>query len=379
MIAIIGGGVIGLAIGWRLAAAGRRVTVFDERQAGSGASRASAGMLAPVGEAEPDEEALLDLALAGHRLWPAFAHELEVASGCAIDFWPCGSFHLALGRDETARLRFQHDFLRQLGLQADWLHASDARHHIPHLSPRVTAALHCPSDHQVDNRKLATALRLAFLSAGGELLENTAVTALDVSNGRVTGIHAGGQFHRAETVVLAAGAWSGSLEALPLAVRPPVRPIKGQMICVRMPMDAPLVQTILWREGRYLVPRRDGRLLIGATVEEQGFDTANTAGALFHLLDQAREMLPGIDDLPIEEIWSGFRPASRDDAPIFGLSRLPGLIYATGHYRHGILLTPITADGVASYLLRGEWPPAFAPFAVARFQIPPHRTMEASQ
>lgn len=377
MIAIIGGGVIGLAIGWRLAAAGRSVTVVDERQAGSGASWASAGMLAPVGEAEPEEEALLDLALASHRLWPAFARELEAASGCTIDYLPCGSFHLALGRDETARLRFQHDFLRQLGLEANWLNAADARGDIEHLSPRVSAALHCPSDHQVDNRKLVTALRLAFLSSGGELLENTVVTALEVTNNRVTGIHAGGRLHRAETVVLAAGAWSGSLAAVPLELRPPVRPIKGQMICVRMPAAAPLARAILWRDGRYLVPRRDGRLLIGATVEEQGFDATNTAGGLFQLLDQAREILPGIDDLPIEEVWCGFRPASRDDAPILGSSPLVGLTYATGHYRHGILLTPITADGIAAYLLRGEWPAAFAPFTAARFHATSRRPMEA--
>lgn len=366
MIAIIGGGVIGLAIGWRLASAGLEVTVFDRGRAGGGASWAAAGMLAPVSEAEPEEEALIRLALAGHAMWPAFAQELTAKSGLAIDFWPCGGLHVALNRDEAERLHFLADFLARLQLEARWLTGAEARSLSPHLSPDVKAALRSPTDHQVDNRKLIAALRAAFVAAGGALRDHAEVTGLDVVGGGVAGVVVAERRQAAEVVILAAGAWSGTIEALPAAHRPAVRPIKGQMLSVRM--QAPLTDLILWREGRYLVPRRDGRLLIGATVEECGFDDRLTAGGLFQLLEQARELLPGIDESPIDEIWSGFRPASRDDAPILGPSQtLPGLIYATGHYRHGILLTPITAAGIAEYMVRGALPEAMKRFRAERF------------
>jgi glycine oxidase len=364
MIAIIGGGAIGLAIGWRLASAGLSVTVFDRGLAGGGASWAAAGMLAPVSEAEPEEEALIRLALAGHNMWPAFAEELTAKSGVPIDYWPCGGLHVALNRDEVERLRFLQDFLARLRLEARWLGGAEARSLSPHLSPNVKAALLSPTDHQVDNRKLIAALRAAFVAAGGSLQEHAEVTALDLAAGKVAGVVAADRRCAADAVILAAGAWSGAIEALPVAHRPAIRPVKGQMMSARM--EAPLTGLILWREGHYLVPRSDGRLLIGATVEERGFDDRPTAGGLFQLLDQACELLPGIDELPVEEIWSGFRPASRDDAPILGPSGLPGLIYATGHYRHGILLTPITAAGIAECLLRGTLPPALRPFSVDR-------------
>jgi glycine oxidase len=368
MIAVIGGGVIGLAIGWRLASTGFAVTVFDRGDAGRGASWAAAGMLAPVSEAEPEEEALIQLALAAHAMWPAFAEELTAKSGVAIDYWPCGGLHVALNRDEVERLRFLQDFLARLQLDARWLSGTEARSQLPHLSPDTKAALLSPTDHQVDNRKLVAALRAVFLAAGGSLREHAEVTELDLAAGRVAGILAGGRRYPADIVVLAAGAWSGTTETLPVLQRPAVRPVKGQMLSVRM--DIPLTGHILWRDGRYLVPRRDGRLLIGATVEERGFDDRLTAGGLFQLLEQARELLPGIDDLPIEESWSGLRPASRDDAPILGPSGVPGgLVYATGHYRHGILLTPITAAAIAEYVRRGVLPSVAQPFARDRFEL----------
>jgi len=367
MIAIIGGGVIGLSIGWRLAQAGLAVTVFDRGKVGGGASWAAAGMLAPVSEAEPGEDALIRLALEAHAAWPGFAAELERATGLAVDYRRCGGLHVALDRDEAERLQFLEQFLASLRLEARRLPAAEARAHAPHLSPDVKAALLSPTDHQVDNRKLVVALRKAFLAAGGALREQAEVTTLDTTAGRVTGIAIGEERHAADVVILAAGAWSGSIAALSAMHRPPVRPLKGQMLAVRM--DAPLTDVILWRNGSYLVPRRDGRLLIGATVEECGFDERLTAGGLFQLLEQAREILPGIDELPIDEIWSGFRPASRDDAPILGPSEsLPGLIYATGHHRHGILLTPITAAGIADCVTRGTMPEALRAFGAGRFK-----------
>jgi glycine oxidase len=291
-----------------------------------------------------------------------------------VDYWPCGGLHVALSRDEVERLRFLQDFLARLGLEARWISGAEARALSPHLSPHVRAALLSTSDHQVDNRKLVGALRAAFVAAGGALQEHAEVTALDVAAGKVAGVVAAGRRHAADTVILAAGAWSGVIEALPVAHRPAIRPVKGQMLSVRM--ETSLTNVILWRDGRYLVPRRDGRLLIGATVEERGFDDRLTAGGLFQLLEQARELLPGIDELTIEEIWSGFRPASRDDAPILGPCALPGLIYATGHHRHGILLTPITAAGISEYVLNGTLPPALRPFCAERFAARRSGSME---
>ncbi|MGH6881225.1 MAG: FAD-dependent oxidoreductase, partial [Hypericibacter sp.] len=280
--------------------------------------------------------------------------------------------HLALNRDEAERLDFLRDFLARLGLEAQRISVAEARTRSAHLSSNLKAALLCPSDHQVDNRKLGTALRAAFVGAGGMLMEQSEVTALDLAAGKVAGVVIGERRYAAELVILASGAWSGSIEAVPARHRPAIRPVKGQMLSLRA--ETPLTGNILWREGWYMVPRRDGRLIVGATVEEQGFDDRITAGGLFQLLDRARELLPAIDELPVDEVWCGFRPASRDDAPILGPCSLPGLVHAAGHYRHGILLTPITAAGIADYVLRGELPSRLRPFTAARFDAAsPHR------
>jgi glycine oxidase len=183
----------------------------------------------------------------------------------------------------------------------------------------------------------------------------------------VTGVRVGDDMTPADVVVLAAGAWSRSIGGLPASALPPVRPVKGQMLALRMDRKAPLLQHVVWAPGAYLVPRQDGRLLIGATVEEKGFDPALTAGAQLALLEAAWRALPGIEELPIDEMWVGFRPGSRDDAPIIGAGPVAGLVYATGHYRNGILLTPITADAVAALILDGAVDPRVQPFGIERF------------
>jgi glycine oxidase len=171
-------------------------------------------------------------------------------------------------------------------------------------------------------------------------------------------------------VVLAAGAWSRGIAGLPPAALPPVRPVKGQMLALRMDPRSPLLTHVVWAPGAYLVPRKDGRLLIGATVEEKGFDADLTAGGQLALLEATWRALPGVEELPIHEQWVGFRPGSRDDAPIIGAGTLPGLVYATGHYRNGILLTPITAEAVTKLVLEGEADPRVANFGFARFAQP---------
>jgi glycine oxidase len=364
-VVIVGAGVIGLGIAWRLAQRGAAVIVFDQGAAGAGASHAAAGMLAACAEAEPGEEALVALGRLSQSLWPAFTAELEQATGLSVDLRHEGTLVVALTADDQARLRHQLQFQKSIGLPLEWISAAEARRREPHLAG-VAGAVFSPEDHQVDNRKLVGALRSAAAAAGAVIREHAAVERIAVTQGRATGIRLGdGTDIAADVVVVAAGAWSRSIAGVPPEMRPPVRPVKGQMLALRM--DAPLVSHVVWAPNVYLVPRRDGRLILGGTVEEKGFDATLTAGGVLALLEAAWRVLPAIEELPIEETWVGHRPGSRDDAPILGLGPITGLVYATGHYRNGILLTPVTADAIARLVLDGEVGPAIRPFGIARF------------
>lgn len=402
MIVIIGGGIIGLSIAWRLAVAGRAVTVVERGRAGRGATWAAAGMLPPHVEVEPQEDALLPLLLAGRARWPSFAAELAGAADASLDYRTDGALLVALDRDDAEALRFRLGLMRDLGLPVEWLTGRAARRLEPHLARGVVAAIHSPQDHHVDNRAVADALIRALRAAGGVLREHTPAIGVETAGGRVVGVRVavgghdsrshggdGGDVDRdvawdrdlhgvrdvdrdtellpCETVVLAAGAWSAEIPGLPADVRPPVRPVKGQMLALAMDPAAPLIKRMVWAPDAYLVPRGDGRLLVGATVEEQGFDTTLTGGALLDLLRGAWEALPGVYDLGFVEAWAGLRPTSRDDAPILGASTLPGLVLATGHHRNGILLAPITADLVSGLILEGRWPALAQPFGPERF------------
>jgi len=373
MIAIVGGGICGLSIGWRLAQAGRAVTVFERGEAGMAATWASAGMLAAQAEAEHGEEALLPLALASRDLWAGFAAELRAATGIDVDYRSEGTLVVAVDRDEREALESRYDYLRGLGLSVEWLAGAEARSREPALARAVVGALYSATDHQVDNRRVASALRAAFLKAGGNLREHAAVESIVTAGGRATGVVVAGAEIAAEAVVLAAGAWSRNIAGLPDHVRPPVRPLKGQMIALEMDRAAPLIRHVIWGPGRsivpgiYLAPKSDGRLVVGATVEEAGFDTRLTAGGLFELLRHCWAVLPGSYDLVLQESWAGLRPTSRDDAPILGPTAMTGLVIATGHHRNGILLAPITAETVSRYLLTGEIDARIRAFGPDRF------------
>jgi len=368
-VAIIGAGVIGLSTAWRLAQRGATVTVFDQGTAGAGASHAAAGMLAICAEAEPGEEALVALGRASQASWPAFARELEAAADLPVDLRSEGTLLVALTADDQARLKHRLEFQQRLGLPVEWISGADARRREPHLAPGIAGAVLSPEDHQVDNRKLVAALRVAAERAGVTIREQCAVARIIISGERAAGVALGDgtQIH-ANATVLAAGAWSRRIEGLPADVRPPVRPVKGQTIALRMDPGASLINHVVWAPGAYLVPRRDGRLIVGATVEEKGFDAALTAGGVLSLLEAAWRAVPAVEELPIDDMWVGHRPGSRDDAPILGRGPVDGLVYATGHYRNGILLTPITADAIARLVFDGEVDPVIAPFGVERFQ-----------
>jgi glycine oxidase len=364
---------MGLSIAWRLAQAGCPVTVYDRAEAGHGASWAAAGMLAAAIETEPGEEQLLALTLESQRLWPDFARELEAASGTSIDYRDEGTLVVALTRDDAEQLRFTYDFQKSLGLDLDWLSGSEARRREPHLRSGIAGAVLSLRDHQVENRLLVRALAEAARREGVLLYEHCRVREVEFACERACGVVTERGYDRADVVVLAAGAWSREIGGIPRSHLPPVRPIKGQMLALRMDPEAPLLRHVMWLpRGGYLVPRRDGRLIVGGTVEERGFDESVTAGGLLALIEGAWRAVPAIEELPLDEAWVGFRPGSRDDAPMLGPSGIDRLVIATGHHRNGILLTPITGQSVSAYILTGQMPPSAALFAPERFLASRH-------
>jgi len=372
VIVIVGGGIIGLSVGWYLACRGERTVVYDRAEAGRAATWASAGMLAPNLEAEPGEEKLLPLLLESRRMWEDFARTLEETSSITVNYRREGTLLIALTWDDVERLRFQLGFQKSLGLDVELIDGEKVLEMEPNINRNVMAALYSRSDHQVDNRRVVQALKVAYLRSGGVLKEWVTVNRIVIEGGEVSGVFTENGFERAEYVVLAAGAWVRELDGIPEMLRPPVRPVKGQMISLKTNPGNILVRHVIWGPMRnwgpvYIVPRLDGRLILGTTVEEMGFDTSVTAGGLMNILRGCWEILPSIVDLPVDEVWAGLRPGSRDDAPILGPTPVKGLIMATGHYRNGILLAPITAEAITRYILSGELPEIAKPFTIERF------------
>jgi glycine oxidase len=360
---VVGGGAIGLGIAWRAALAGMTVTLVDEAP-GRGASWAAAGMLAPVTEVHYGEQALLQLNLAAAARWPGFAAELEEASGRPVGYRPAGTLAVARDADDNAALEDLYQFQLRCGLEVERLRSRECRQLEPGLAPSIRGGVLAPGDHQVDNRALVEALLAACQRAGVRLVEARA-TGLTVEGDRVTGVVlAGGERLTAGMVVLAAGCWSGGLAGEVLA---PVRPVKGQLLYLRGPADQPLCSRNVRGLEVYVVPRGDGRVVVGATVEEQGFDTRVTAGAVHDLLRAAMELLPDAAELELVETVVGLRPGSPDNAPLLGPAGPEGLVVATGHYRNGILNTPTTADTIAELLATGQVPEMIAPFSPGRF------------
>jgi glycine oxidase len=367
-IHIIGAGVAGLGIGLRLAQAGCAVDVYDKDEAGHGASFAAAGMLAAILESEPGEEALLPFLLEAQTLWPGYARELNALSGKDVGYIETGTIFAARERDDIGILRQRHSYFHNRGIALEWLDRDQLHAREPFISPRAHNALYSAQDHQVDNRALVAALLAACQKAGVTIHARTPVDEIVIADNRVTGLRIAGKITPAENVILAAGAWSGSMKGLPEKNLPPVYPLKGQMLALQMDPKQPLLTHVLWTPRVYLVPRADGRLVIGATMEDRGFESVARAGSVLHLLREAFDILPGIEELPLIESWTGFRPTTRDDAPILGPSGVDGLCYATGQHRHGILLTPLLADVLCAYIMSGRLNPLAAALTMARFQ-----------
>ena len=364
-VIIVGGGVIGTAVAWRAAQAGHAVTVVDP-DPGRAASWAAAGMLAPVTEAHYGEEALLALNLAAAQRWGSFAQELAEASGADPGYRTCGTITVARDLDDAAALAELLAFQQRLGLAATRLTASEVRAREPFLSPRVRGGLSAPDDHQVDNRALVTAL-LAAAQRAGVVFDRREVAAVQCAGDTVTGVILDDGTHApADAVVLAAGTGTGAIAGLPPGVVPPVRPVKGQLLHLRGRADQCPQLGVIRGLDVYVVSRGDGRVVVGATMEERGTDTTVTAGAVLELLRAAWELLPGIAELELAEVAAGLRPATPDNAPVLGPAAVEGLHLATGHFRNGILLAPVTADAVAAGL-SGDAPDLIRPFAADRF------------
>jgi len=367
-LAVLGGGLIGLAIAWRAAQAGLSVSLADPAP-GSGASTAAAGMLAPVTEAQYGEERLLELNLRSARRYPEFVRELEAATGLPAGFDQRGTLAVAFDRDDRAVLAETADYHRKLGLDSAPLSGREARALEPMLAPGVQAGLWVEGDHQVDNRLLHAALLKAATDAGVRIHRTGA--ALLVERDVVRGLRLEtGEALMADQVVLAAGCRSSEVPGLPPDALPRVRPVRGQILRLAMPTPHLLSRTVramVRGSYVYLVPRAHGELVIGATVDELGFDTFVTAGGVYELLRDAHDVVPGVTELPLVEMRTGLRPCSPDNAPLLGPCALPGLIAATGHYRNGVLLTPVTADAITALLVDGVLPQYAQAFSPTRF------------
>lgn len=369
-VVIIGAGVMGLGVAWQLSKAGRRVLVLEKHHPGAGASRAAAGMLAPMAELQYDEEPLLHFSLASQRRWPSFVEELEADAHMSVEYETSGTLLVAWDRDEAEDLKRHYEYQQSVGMQVEWRSGRGLRRLEKMLSPRIVGGIHCADDVQVSNRRYVEALEAAARAAGAEIRSGVEVKKLLFESGEVRGVETqkGEKIH-ADMTVVAAGAWSHSLH-IPNVVSLPIRPVKGQMMALQMDPNYPLIRHVIRRrlEGIYLVPKSDGTLVIGGTSEEMGFDDRITAYGLRHLLEHAFEIVPGIDELPIKETWVGFRPAGRDSGPLLGRSSVPGLAMITGHFRHGIQLSPLSIDVVTNAILHDERAEIARAFDPARFE-----------
>ncbi|MDZ4701815.1 MAG: glycine oxidase ThiO, partial [Rhodothermales bacterium] len=365
-VLIIGGGVIGLSIGRELARAGCPVVVIERGEAGRGTSWLNAGMLAPQTEMGFEDQPIYLFGKESMARWPGFARDLEADTGMRVDYRTEGTMHIAPDRDSLEALRRVYQFQKSEGLEVEWLTGSEALDREPFLAPALAGAVYAAGDHQVDNRLLVEALKAGFLKHGGTLLEHTAVASIAPDDTAPAVVLASGERLVGRTVVLAAGAWSRQVDGLAPEARPAVRPVKGQIIQVQM--EPPFgLRHVVWSPRAYIAPKSSGRLLIGATVEEMGFDTRVTAGGMSKLLEGVWESVPGIMDLAVTETWAGLRPGTRDHLPLLGASAAPGVLFATGHYRNGILFTPITAHEMSRLILEGETSHWLEPFSPLRF------------
>jgi glycine oxidase len=367
-VAVVGAGAIGTAIAWRCAQRGLTVVLVDPDPM-RGAWHTAAGMLAPVTELHYAETSLLRLSMESLARYPAMVAELTDVTGLPTGFRDCGTLSTAWDAADLAALRDLHAFGRSLGVDATLLTGQELYELEPALAAGLPGGLLAAGDHQVDPRLLHAATLQAATAAGVTVVAASA--RVEIEANRAIGIALDdGTRLPAATVVLAAGAWSGHMIGMPKGSMPPVRPVKGQTLRLRLPGEPRLrhvVRGSVKGAPIYLVPRADGEIVVGASSEEVGFDVSPRAGAVYEMLRDAQSVLPELGEAVLIDVSTGLRPGTPDNAPVIGGSDVDGLVYATGHYRNGILLIPVTADGIADLLTTGTLPEQLAPFTPARF------------
>jgi glycine oxidase len=373
-VVVVGGGIIGLALAREAARAGLSVLVLEKGEPGRESSSAAAGILAPQIEAETAHP-LLSLCLASRDLYPDFAREVRSESGIDPDLMERGTLVLARDPESIAALDRRHAFQRSVGLEVERLAGDDLRRLEPDLAPVFEAGLFLPRDYWIDNVRLLRALRLSAERAGASLVTGVRATGLVVERGKTRGVETEQGTHPAGAVVIAAGAWSGEIGARDLPPLP-MHPVRGQIVSLSPRDSAP--RRVLFAESSYLVPRNDGQVLVGSTMETVGFDKRVTAEAIAALIDFALSLIPALRRADFHSAWAGLRPATDDGLPAIGAGPVPGLLYACGHLRNGILLAPLTARIVVR-LLRGEGPGLdLSPFDPTRFARSPGRDAGAN-
>ena len=366
-VVIIGGGVIGLSIARALKQRGARDVMLIERaQPGTEASWAAGGILGPQLEADQDD-AFFELACASRDLYPEFADSLREETGIDVELDLTGTLYLGFTKEDEEELSRRHQWQARRGFRVEWLTGDEARAVEPDVSGNIRCALRFPNDFQVENRKLVEALAAASEQSGVRLIRGCEGARIAIERGRVRGVETSVGFVAAHTVVLAAGAWTSLIDS-PDVVLPSIEiePVRGQMLCFQTAPQE--FGHVLYTTRGYLVPRRDGRVLAGSTLEHAGFDKSITKEGAASIKSMAFEIAPVLKNLPFIDSWAGLRPRATDDLPVLGPCRkIEGLIYATGHYRNGILLAPITGELIADLIVRGATPRFIDAFSPDRF------------
>jgi glycine oxidase len=360
-VIVAGAGVVGLSAARALGAQGARVLVVERRRVGAEASSAAAGMIAP--QATELHSPLIELALRARDRHLQLAGELEEETGIGVDLSRLGRLEVFL--DEAAQQARLHalSFHRARGLAVEALSAAELRECEPNVSERAVGAAYFAGDRRVDNVRLTRALAASAVQRGATLLIGRPVTALVFEGGRLAGVRAGAETLRAPVVINASGAWASLLAGDPQP--PPVEPLRGQIVA--FDMSPPPLRHVVWSDHGYLVPRGDGRLLAGSTVEKAGYDKSVTAGGVRSILDMALRLVPALADVRIADAWAGLRPATPDGLPVIGHGAVPGLVHAAGLFRDGILLGPLVGE-LAAELAQGRAPAAdLTPFSPRRF------------
>ena len=368
-VVIVGGGVVGLSIARELALRGvRDVLLLERGEPGQEASWAAGGILAPQVEADRADD-FFKLARKSRNMYPAFAEALRVETGIDVELDQTGTLYVGFSDEDEQEMKRRFVWQQNEGLRVEWLNGDEARQLEPNLSTDVRCALRFPDDWQVNNRRLVEALVAASEKLGVRLMTNCEVTSLRVDGQTVIDVDSSAGAIAARTVVIAAGAWTSDIDTSePSLTLPEIEPVRGQMLCFKP--EPQVAQHVIYSSRGYLVPRLDGRLLAGSTSERVGFDKRVTSEGVDSIKRNAFEIAPALRDLPVMDSWAGFRPRAMDDLPVLGASEeIEGLFYATGHYRNGILLAPVTAKIAADWIVDGARPSDFGIFSPNRFRL----------